>query len=140
MIIQLFNQSVVALNLFNVPLFDFNPIFRYLHIVSFLQRIADSLVLLLNSGADKEPEIIEQVWTGNPLEIFVVKLLFFIVYQMNSKLGLCYADFHILVVYYDVSAEVSCKRHSSCSQVSNSILLIFFVYEISSVSVNTCKI
>ncbi|KAM7486094.1 hypothetical protein LguiA_002103 [Lonicera macranthoides] len=30
----------------------------------FLQRIADSLVLLLNSGADKEPEIIEQIFTS----------------------------------------------------------------------------
>ncbi|KAK3010833.1 hypothetical protein RJ639_012410 [Escallonia herrerae] len=33
-------------------------------ILRFLQRIADSLVLLLKTGADREPEIIEQIFTS----------------------------------------------------------------------------
>ena len=33
----------------------------FLNLCSFLQRVVDSLVSLLKSGADREPEILEQV-------------------------------------------------------------------------------
>ncbi|KAJ0034624.1 hypothetical protein Pint_25498 [Pistacia integerrima] len=62
----------------------------------FLPRIVDSLVSLLESGADREPEIVEQVNAMVFLNLFTY--------------------FYILVLYYDVFAEISHSRLNKCAQ------------------------
>lgn len=95
--------------------------FVYFFFSRFLRKIADSLVSLLKSGADRDPEIIEQVSSVNHLEWYYISYVLIFKLRMSRSLkspSFQHADIYVLVIYYDASAKVSCAWCCFCSQVS----------------------
>ena len=56
--------------------------------------------------------------------LFLFSVFYLAETDVNSCL--CFADFYIMVLYYDVFTKVSDKRHCSCSEVSKFDISFFF--------------